>query len=159
MSPVAVRAIIVVLFCAITVAWKAMIPPRDPDDVSQALVDFLSRQKFQAFVTDRWMESMAIVEASSESCHLRAARVSPIGPQAELVRRMGDPTDKVSFVFRGRVYEKQPISLTEASYLWFRFLRELNLVRRVPPVIAVVSSCSVKHLPWELLFAVDEEVL
>jgi hypothetical protein len=97
------------------------------------------------------MEYMGIIDARSRSCQLRVARVSPLGHQADLVRRASATSDRTFYVFRGTVYPEQPVRLTVASYLWFRFLRELGLVSRVPPVLAVVTSCDAEQLPWNAL--------
>ena len=140
---------LILLFAILTIAWKATIIPENPNYLSAALVEFLGQHQFETFVTDRSLEDAQIVEATSDKCHLWAARVSPLGYEADLVRRISDATGRISFIFRGHVYAEQPTLLTVASFLWFRFLRELGLISRVPPVIAVVSSCDVTQLPWE----------
>lgn len=97
------------------------------------------------------MEYMSIIEASSEQCRLHVARISPLGYEADLVRRLGTRTDRTYFLFRGTVYGEQPVWLTVTTYLWFRFLRELGLVSHIPAILAVVSSCSIENLPWGAL--------
>ena len=80
-----------------------------------------------------WTQSSA--RGRSQSCKLRLARVSPPGRETALVRRaqalLGLSTCSA---------ELSTLSnrLTVASYFWFRFLRELGFVRRIP------SRC----LPW-----------
>jgi hypothetical protein len=150
MLPSGVRWCIVALLL-LTTTWKLVIRPENPAEVQGAILTFLGNQHFEATVTDRSMEYYPIIEATSESCHLWVARVSPLGHEADLVRRIGTAADRISYVFRGTVYGEQPVARTVASYLWFRFLRELGLVPRIPPVIAVVSSCDVKQLPWNEL--------
>jgi hypothetical protein len=140
-----------VLSILLTVAWKLGIKPENPAEVDQAIVEFLGKHQFEASLTDRSMEYMSIIEATSDSCHLWVTRISPLGHETDVVRHIGAATDRIAYVFRGLVYSEQPVGLTVASYLWFRFLRELGLVSRIPPVIAVVSSCNAERLPWNEL--------
>lgn len=144
----AIRLTFVVLLATLTIAWKATIVPENSNYLSEALVEFLGKQQFETFVTDRVLDDTKIVEATSDKCHLWAGRVSPLGYEADLVRRISDRSGRVLFVFQGHTYAEQPVRLTVASFLWFRLLRELGFVRRVPPVIAVVSTCDVAQLPW-----------
>lgn len=130
----------------LTIGWKAAVKPENPIDVKDSIVKFLAREGFDVRVTNDSLEYMPVIEARSASCHLRVTRVSPLGHEARLVRRTG--TERAVFVFRGTAYPEQPVPLTVASYLWFRSLRELGLVSRVPPVLAVVGSCDANQLPW-----------
>ena len=142
---------LIVILLPLTIAWKAAIRPENPDETKDAIVDFLTKQQFDVSVTDETMEYMGIINARSRLCQLRVARVSPLGHEADLVRRASTTSDRTFYVFRGTVYPEQPVRLTVASYLWFRFLRELGLVSRVPPVLAVVTSCDAEQLPWGAL--------
>lgn len=128
-----------------------MVRPENRDETQDAIVEFLAAQQFDVTITSNTVEYMPVIEASSDSCHLRVAKISPLGNDADLVRHFGMPSDRVFYVFRGMVYSKQPVLLTVASYLWFRFLRELGLLSRIPPVIAVLSSCDAEQLPWSAL--------
>ncbi|WP_407180086.1 hypothetical protein [Bradyrhizobium sp. STM 3562] len=142
---------LVILVLLPTIAWKFAIKPGTPTDISNAILKFLDDHQFEASVTDKSVESTGIIEATSDSCHLWVARVSPLGFETDLVRRIVASNDHISYVFRGTVYNEQPVNLTTATYLWSRFLRELGLVKQIPPVIAVVSSCNAEHLPWSEL--------
>jgi hypothetical protein len=135
----------------LTIAWKLVIKPENPADVVDAITEFVANHQFEASVTDKTMEYMPIIEATSDSCHLWVARISPLGLGTDLVRHIGAAPDRVFYVFRGMVYSEQPVGLTVVSYLWCRFLRELGLVSRIPPVFAVVSSCNAEQLPWSKL--------
>lgn len=128
-----------------------MIKPENPAEVENAIVGFLGNHNYQASVTGESVENMPIIRATSETCNLWVARISPLGYDTDLVQRLTTTTDQISYVYRGTVYSEQPISRTVANYLWFRFLRELGLISRVPPVIVVVTSCNVAHLPWNEL--------
>jgi hypothetical protein len=143
--------LVIIILLSLTVGWKAAVKPENPVEIQNSIVEFLTKQEFDVSVTDESMEYTGIIDARSRSCQLRVARVSPLGHEADLVSRASAPNNHTFFVFRGTVYPEQPIRLTVASYLWFRFLRELGLVSRVPPVLAVVTSCDAEQLPWSAL--------
>ena len=138
----------IVALLLLTTGWKLVIKPENPAEVEGAIIKFLGNYHFEATLTDKSMEHTSVISATSDSCHLWVATVSALGHETDLVRRIGAATDSISYVFRGTVYSEQPVIRTVVSYLWFRFLRELGLVPRIPPVIAVVSSCGVEELPW-----------
>ena len=135
----------------LTIAWKVAVKPENPADVQNAIVEFLTKHNFAVTVADENMEYMGIIRATSPSCQLRVARISPLGHEADLVRQVTAGGDRTFYLFRGTVYRKQPVRLTVMNYLWYRLLRELGLVSRVPPVLAVMTSCDVEHLPWNEL--------
>jgi hypothetical protein len=128
-----------------------MIRPENPAEIQGVVLTFLGDQHFETKITDQSMEYYPIIEATSDSCHLWVARISPLGHETDLVRRIGVAADRISYIFQGVVYGEQPVARTVVAYLWFRFLRELGLVPRIPPVFAVVSSCDVERLPWNEL--------
>ena len=123
--------------------------------MQNAIVEFLANQQFDVTVTKETLYYMPIIEASSASCSLRVMRVSPLGNEVDVVHSFRGSTDHIFFVFRRSVYTQQPVRLTVASNLWFRLLRKLGLISRIPPVIAVVSSCNAEQLPWSVLRAQD----
>jgi hypothetical protein len=135
----------------LTIAWKVAVKPENPVEVQNAIVEFLTEQQFDVSVTDESMEYMSIISARSPSCQLRVARISPLGHEADLVRQVTAASARIFYVFRGNVYREQPVRLTLMNYLWFRFLRELGLASRVPPVLAVTASCDAEQLPWSAL--------
>jgi hypothetical protein len=147
----ALKWLAIIILLPLTIGWKVAVKPENPVEIQNAIVEFLTKQEFDVSVTDESMEYTGIIDARSRSCRLRVARVSPLGHEADLVSRASATSDHTFFVFRGSVYPEQPVPLTVASYLWFRFLRELGLVSRVPPVIAVVTSCDAERLPWSAL--------
>jgi hypothetical protein len=145
----------VLILLPLTIAGKLAAKPEQPIEVQDAIVAFLANQQFNVTVTGETTDDMPIVEANSDSCRLRVAKVSPVRDEVNFVRRLGGPTDNIFFVFRRAVYAEQPTRLTAVSYFWFRFLLKLRLVSRIPPVIAVVSSCNAEQLPWSVLRAQD----
>lgn len=137
----------------LTIAWKVAIKPEDPAEVQNAIAEFLTAQNFAVRISDEGLEYTRIILATSPSCKLRVAKISPLGHEAELVRQVTAAGDHTFYLFRGTVYQEQPIRLTVMNYLWYRFLRELGVARRVPPVLAVMSSCDAERLPWRALRA------
>jgi hypothetical protein len=137
----------IVILLTLTIAWKLAVKPENPIEIQDAIVEFLADQQFDVTVTGETIENKPIIEENSDSCRFRVAKISPLGHEADPVRHIGMTTDRSYYVFRGMVYSEQPVWLTVASYLWFRFLRELSLVSRIPPVIAVVSRAMLNNYP------------
>jgi hypothetical protein len=139
---------LVIVLLALSIAWKVAVKPEDPNEVQAAIQNFLVQQHFDISVSGESLEYTAVIDARAHGCHLRVIRISPLGHEVNLVRKANASDDQIFYVFRGVVYREQPVGLTLANYLWFRFLRELGLVTRVPPVLAVVTSCVAEQLPW-----------
>jgi hypothetical protein len=80
--------------------------------------------------------------------------IAPDGWQRDLVRDRAQATDRVFFIFRGKVYPDQPTWLTAADGLWSRQLQRLGLHQDVTPVVAVIASelCNAEKLPWDELY-------
>jgi hypothetical protein len=138
----------IVLMLIPTIGWKVALQPENLGEIHDAVVKFLKDQKFDVRTTGESIEDMPVIEATNETCHLRIARVSPLGHEAELVRKVSATNDRIFYVFRGVEYQEQPLRRTLANYFWFRFLREIGLVSRIPPVFAVMTSCKGKQIPW-----------
>ena len=137
----------------LTVGWKSAIQPDTQDYLREKLVKFFERNHFDVVVTDEIVNDVPIIRATSASCDLQIARLTPDGSNRDLIRHLTAGTDRSFIVFRGAVYSRQPISWTVFSYLWSRFLRELGLTRHIAPVIAVAAnaSCNAENLPWQEL--------
>lgn len=140
----------IVLILFVSIGWKVAVPPDNPNDLENELVDFFKRNHFSVVVTDQMVDRMPIIQASTPLCRLQIARLFPDGSNRDLVQHFAVGTDRLFIVFRGTVYTQQPILWTVLNYLWSRFLRELGLVRHITPVIAVTanSSCDAEQLPW-----------
>jgi hypothetical protein len=139
---------LIVVLLPTTIGWKAIVPPEDPTDVQNAIVQFLLDQRFEVHVTNETIEYTPIIEAKDPNCRLRVVRVSPLGHQVDLVRKVSAQDQHLFYVYRGSLYRQQPVRQTLMNYFWFRFLRELGLVKRVPPVLAITASCDAEQLPW-----------
>ena len=132
-----------------SIAWKIAISPDNQNDLKEDLVKFLERNHFNVIVTD--VAPIPIIEATTASCRLQVAKLSPDGGDEDLIRHLALGTDyRVFFVFRGTVYTHQPKLWTVLSYYWSRLLRELGFIRRITDVIAVLAgpSCDAERLPW-----------
>ena len=113
----------------VAIGWKIAIQPDDPNYLKEDLIKFLERNHFSVVVTDEMVNYTPIIRATTASCHLQIARLTPDGSNRDLIRHIAAGTDRSFVVFRGAVYAQQPILLTVLNYLWSRFLRELGLIR------------------------------
>jgi hypothetical protein len=143
----------IALLIPLTLAWKIAVPSDRADDLKEELVDFFERNGFNVVVTQQLVNYLPIIQATTDSCRLIIAKLTPDGSNRDLIRMLTGDTDRQFVVFRGDVHAQQPILLTVVYYLWSRFLRELGLIREITPVIAVGanSSCDTDRLPWSEL--------
>ena len=134
----------------LSVGWKIAIPLGGQNHLREDLVEFFERNHFNVVVTDEMVNYTPIIRATTASCQLQVASLTPDGSNRDLIRHLAAGTDRSFVVFRGAVYTEQPIFWTVLDYFWSRFLRELGLVGHVSPVIAVAEnlSCNAKRLPW-----------
>jgi hypothetical protein len=145
----ALRWLLVLLF-PLTLGWKLAVKPIDPNKIKYSIVEFLTQHDFKIDVTGETLVDIPAVEASLGACHLLVGSISPYGIHTEMIQHLGTATDRRFFVFRGTVYNAQPVLLTIVNHLTLRLLRDLGLASGVPPVLAVVSTCDVE-LPWSEL--------
>jgi len=140
----------IVLLLLPTLAWKAAIPADNPDSLKADLIHFLERNHFDVVVTDRVVNYQPVIRASTGTCRLQIARLTPDGSNKDLIRHLTQGADRSFIVFRGQVYAEQPVFRTVMIYLASRALRELGLTGHIAPVIAVAanSSCEAERLPW-----------
>jgi hypothetical protein len=134
----------------LTLALKIAIPPYNPNGLKVELVEFFERNGFNVVVTDELVNYVPIIRATTGSCHLLVARLTPDGSNRDLIRSLTGDSDRQFVVFQGDVYSQQPVFWTVVYYLSSRFLRELGLMQDITPVIAVgaSSSCDTDRLPW-----------
>jgi hypothetical protein len=136
------------LLLPLTVGWKLASRPNDRIDRQDGVLEFLAQQKFSVAVTSETINGSAVITADSAACHLIVARMLPLQDSLVQLQYRAATTDHVFIVFRGSIYEKQPLLLTISDYLWFRFLVASGLASHIPPVLAVISSCNAQQLPW-----------
>jgi hypothetical protein len=146
-------AIAVVLI--LSIGWKAAMKPENEGYLKTSLTDFFERNHFDVAVADEIVNYTPIIRATTASCRLQIARLTPDGSNRDFIQHLAAGTDRLFVVFRGKVYVRQPLMLTVLEYLRSRFLRELGLTRHVTPVIAVAAnaSCDAEALPWTELQA------
>jgi hypothetical protein len=135
----------------LTIAWKVAIRPDDQNYLKEDLIKFFERNHFNVVVTDEVVNFTPIIRATTASCQLQIARLTPDGSNRDLIRHLAAGTDRSFVVFRGTVYDQQPVFWTVLSYFWSRFLRELGLIEHITPVISVAVNalCNAERLPWE----------
>lgn len=134
----------------LTIGWKIAIQPDDQNYLTEEIIKFLERNHFGVVVTNEAVNYMPMIRATTATCHLQIARLTPDGSNRDLIRHLAAGTDRSFIVFRGTVYAQQPVLWTVLHYLWSRFLRELGLIEHITPVISVAlnSSCNAEQLPW-----------
>lgn len=134
----------------LAIAWKIAIRPDARSHPEENLIKFFERNQFKVVVTDELVNYTRIIRATSASCQLQIARLTPDGSNRDLIRHFAAGLDRSFVVFAGKVYAQQPVPLTVLHYLWSRFLREVGLIERISPVINVAmnSSCDAERLPW-----------
>jgi hypothetical protein len=143
-----------VLLLPLTLCWKLAVAlkPNEPTK-ADPIVEFLAQHQFSVVVGEEILYGSPVITASSGECRLLVAKISPLGDSIDEVQSLATKTDRTFIVFRGSIYNTQPLLLTFLNYVWFRSLSRLGLVSHIPPVLAVVSSCDAEQLPWgELRF-------
>ena len=101
----------------LTIGWKIAIQPDDPNYLKEDLIKFFERNHFNAVVTDEMVNYTPIIRATTASCHLQVARLTPDGSNRDLIRHLAAGTDRSFVVFRGTVYTQQPILWTVLAQL------------------------------------------
>jgi hypothetical protein len=140
-----------------TVAWKIAASPVSSNDLKEGLVTFLERNSFTVIAADKMINAdllltyVPTIQATKSSCRLLITRLNFDGSNLQLVKSRLASTDRQFVIFRGKIYDSQPISLTLANYFKSRFLSLLGLPHRAAPTIAVGSnsSCDADRLRWE----------
>ena len=134
----------------LAIAWKIAIRPEERGHLEEDLIKFFERNQFKVVVTDELVNYMPIIRATSASCQLQIARLTPDGSNRDLIRHFAAGLDRSFVVFAGKVYAQQPKPLTVLHYLWSRLLREVGFIEHISPVVSVAmnSSCDAERLPW-----------
>jgi hypothetical protein len=143
----------IVIILLLSIAWKIAIPPDNQNYLIEDLTHFFERNHFNVIVTEQIVNDMPIIRANIAACRLQIAKLGPDGADSEFVRSLAAGADRFFIVFRGRAYTQQPILWTVLNYFWSKPLRELGLIRRITPVIAVTanSACDAERIPWDEL--------
>jgi hypothetical protein len=138
----------------LTLAWKLAAAPDPSSELKDKLVEFLVYHQFDVVLDERIDTMPPVIRATTGTCRMLVMETSPDGWQRDLIRDRAQATDRVFFIFRGKVYPDQPTWLTAAAGLWSRQLQRLGLRQYVTPVVAVIASdlCNAEGLPWDELY-------
>jgi hypothetical protein len=143
------------LALVLSVGGKIVAANRSLDGTWQApdnspMTAFLDRHGFRVGRNEDTVDS-PFIRADAGDCRLLAVYAAPQGWHRDIVRQMASAQDEAFFVFRGAVYQDQPLWQTWTRHYW----RLLNLYvgRRIPawPVLGIVASraCDVHDMPWQ----------
>ena len=72
----------------LTIGWKIAIQPDDQTYLKEDLIKFFERNHFNVVVTDEMMNDTPIVRATTGSCRLLVARLTPDGSNRDLIRHL-----------------------------------------------------------------------
>jgi hypothetical protein len=144
---------IIVIAVLLSITWKIAALRDNQNYLSEDFAEFFERNHFNVIVTEQIVNGMPIIRANAAACHLQVTELNPDGTDNEFVQFLATDADRFFIVFRGRAYRQQPILWTVLNYFWSKPLRELGLIRRITPVIAVTanSACDAVHIPWDEL--------
>lgn len=144
---------LVALLLPLTLVLKLAVAPDDSEELKDKLMEFLVHHQFDVIALEEQVDTMPVIRATSGICRMLVMKISYDGWQRDLIHDQARASDRVFFIFRGKIYPNQPTWLTVAVGLWSRLLRELGLSRHITPVIAVVAPglCNAERLPWEEL--------
>lgn len=148
-SPTALKWFLAVAL-VVTLTWKVAARADDESYLQPEILAFLAEQHFAATVTDDTVDTAPIIRATRGSCRMLVMRPSYYGADRDLVRSFAAARDTVAFVYRGRVYVRQPVRFIVADQIRWRLLRSIGASDHDPPVLAVVASadCAAGRLPW-----------
>ena len=133
-----------------SVAWKIAVATEHQTDWRNGLVEFFERNHFNVVVSEPPATDVPMLEASRGLCRLQIAQLASDGSNQGVIRDLFTATDRLFFVFRGRLYSQPPIFWIRIDDLWSARLRELGLIKQITPVIAVGTNaaCNSEQLPW-----------
>ena len=116
----------------LSIGWKIAIQPDNPNDLKEDLIKFFERNHFNVVVTDEMVNDTPIIRATTASCHLQIARLTPDGSNRDLIRHLAAGTDRSFVVFRGTVYTQQPILWTVLASFGPGFFASLDWLAHYP---------------------------
>ncbi|MGU3494716.1 hypothetical protein ACLBXM_11795 [Xanthobacteraceae bacterium A53D] len=84
------------------------------------------------------------------ACKMRVAVMAPQGWHSGVVRDLAKPEDDMFFVYKGGIYEDQPIWRTRMDLYSTLVLRRFGADPALHPVLGVIAdpSCKARALPW-----------
>jgi hypothetical protein len=140
------------LLLPLTLAWKIAVGADNPNEFTDRIVEFLVHKGFDAVTTEEPMDGMQVVRAIRGDCRMFVVERSGKGWTWQLMRTLGEPTDRHFIIFRGEIYEDEPTWLTAANDIYFRTLRRFGLGRLALVVgVAASPACDAERLTWNEL--------
>jgi hypothetical protein len=134
----------------LTFTWKLVAEHPAFYEMQGNIAQFLVIHGFN--VTEQTLvESVPIMRATKADCSMIVAEASPDGSTRDLMRHVAATLDQHFVVFRGKIYDEQPIWLTVTEDWWTRYLRKVGMSQQfeVPPImVAATGSCAAEQLPW-----------
>ncbi len=135
----------------LTLCWKILVAsaPVDVGEIKNDVAEFLYRHQFDVVIDKKTFNGLPIViTANSGQCRLLVVETTPLGDPIDPIQYLANETDRTFIVFRGATYDDEPFLLTIGNYAWYTLLCRLGLASHIPRVLAVVSSCDARQLPW-----------
>jgi hypothetical protein len=142
-----------VLLLLVSLVWKSAIRIDYSSSFENSVSTFLARNHFIVVVSEEMFPGKLVFRASRAACRMLLTQVSPRGWERDSIYNSATAAEQVFIVFGGKIYAEQPMWLTAADFLWYKFRIELGLKVRPTPVIAVIAakSCAAERLPWHEL--------
>jgi len=140
-----------VLFLAASITWKISARLSDSFDVRGDIVDFLTRQHFDAAITGATGGGMPVITATAGACRMLLVADTRWNPDS--LNDLATPVDRLFMIFRGQIYNAGPSFAAVLQQKSLRMLRRLGVTHKENPVISVAasSSCAVEPLAWQEL--------
>jgi hypothetical protein len=115
-----------------------------------AVVRFLVRNHFSIVRVGNATFEMEIIEANAGLCRLHVVLSASRGWHRDLIRSMAKPEERSFVVFRGKIYDEQPMLLTVFDFLRYKFLTKIGIAAHAAPVLTIIAepNCGADRLPW-----------
>ena len=140
---------LLILLIPLTLTWKLLPEPPASREMQGHIVRFLAIHGFD--VTEQtFVERVQVVHAIKGDCSMILAEASPDGSTRDVMRHVGATMEQHFVVFRGKIYDEQPVWLTATEDSWTRYLRKLGISQPEmrPIMVAETRSCAAEQLPW-----------
>jgi hypothetical protein len=121
-------------------------------DVAEYVAVFLKRHGFKVDEGTSDVDMFSL-SASSGSCRLLVAVLSPQGWHSDIIRKLTPASHRLFFLYDGVIYPDQPVLLTRIHDYWSRFLRYAGRDSPLQPVLGIAGSpgCALDGIPWNEL--------
>lgn len=134
-----VLALVLVASLALKAANSAAVPINGSDWVTQRMAEFLLIRKFEITQNPTDVDLFSL-SAVKDQCRVLIATVSPLGWHRHVIREVKPEGSRLVYVFKGQLYEDQPLLRTWLDHYWVRLRQSIGRAPSVSPTIAVVQS-------------------